>query len=150
METFANIYNEIVVKQKLMDAIPTHKMSQDHLEMYFGKVRSMNGFNNNPTCEQFNAAVRKLLATNSILISKYGNCSDMGLASVQRPYSNIGLVSSRCQQTNSITDMNDNFVEEDFEILLQQLAVAQDLETSKDCSDMGDFTIDHIASMVEF
>lgn len=138
-----------MVEQKLMETLPTHKMSQDHLENYFGKIRSMNGFNNNPTCEQFNAAMRKVLASNSILVSKYGNCSDLGSTPIQKPYSNIGFVSSRRQQINSTADVNENFVEEDIETILQQLAVIQNLEASEDCSDMGDFTVAHIAGMIE-
>lgn len=140
-----------MVKRKLMDKISTHRMSQDHLEMYFGKIRSMNGFNNNPTCEQFNSAVRKLLASNSILISKYANCSDLGLTMDQTPYSNIGSVSSRRQKTSSTSVTNEYFEEGDVESLLQQLAVIQELslEASKDNIDMEDFTVAHIAGIIE-
>ena len=38
-----------------------YKFSQDHLELFFSAVRSLGGFNNNPTARQFKAAYRRLL-----------------------------------------------------------------------------------------
>lgn len=36
----------------------TYKLSQNHLETYFSVVRRMGGFNNNPSCRQFQAAYK--------------------------------------------------------------------------------------------
>ena len=44
----------------------TYKLSQDHLELFFGAVRSAGGFNNNPTAQQFTAAYKRLLLRSSI------------------------------------------------------------------------------------
>ena len=51
----------------------TYKLSQDHLELFFGAIRSMGGFNNNPTAQQFTAAYKRLLLRSSIHGGK-GNC----------------------------------------------------------------------------
>ena len=51
----------------------TYKLSQDHLELFFGAVRSAGGFNNNPTAQQFTAAYKRLLLRSSIGGGK-GNC----------------------------------------------------------------------------
>ncbi len=39
----------------------TYKLSQDHLELFFGAVRAAGGSNNNPTTQQFTAAYKRLL-----------------------------------------------------------------------------------------
>ena len=49
-----------------MKYILTYKFSQDHLELFFGAIRSAGGFNNNPTAQQFTAAYKRLLLRSSI------------------------------------------------------------------------------------
>eukprot|EP00794_Sanderia_malayensis_P012242 gene12242-13503_t len=51
----------------------TYKLSQDHIELFFGAVRSAGGFNNNPTVQQFTSAHKRLLLRSSIGGGK-GNC----------------------------------------------------------------------------
>lgn len=53
----------------------TYKLSQDHLETFFSAVRSRGGYNDNPTCRQFQAAYKRLLVHNTIVGSMHGNCS---------------------------------------------------------------------------
>lgn len=50
-----------------------YKFSQDALEMYFGLVRQLGGFNNNPTAVQFTAAYKRLLFKNELKASCNGN-----------------------------------------------------------------------------
>ena len=57
-----------------MNYILTYKFSQDHLELFFGAIRSSGGFNNNPTAEQFTAAYKRLLLRSSIQ-GRNGNCT---------------------------------------------------------------------------
>lgn len=52
----------------------TYKVSQDHLELFFGAVRSAGGFNNNPIASQFAASYRRLLMRNQIEGGR-GNCA---------------------------------------------------------------------------
>ena len=51
----------------------TYKMSQDHLELFFGAVRSAGGYNNNPTSQQFMSAYKQLLMRHQIK-GDHGNC----------------------------------------------------------------------------
>ena len=51
----------------------TYKFSQDHLELLFGKIRSMGGCNNNPTARQLCAAYKKFLEQNEIEDACKGN-----------------------------------------------------------------------------
>jgi len=57
----------------------TYKLSQDHLELFSGCVRSHLGCNNNPTCRQFVAAYKRLLVQNEIKPSKNANCTNLQL-----------------------------------------------------------------------
>ena len=88
----------------------TYKMSQDHLELFFGQVRSMGGCNNNPTARHFSAAYKRILVHNDLQDVLKGNC--IPLESV-----NILSVSSRIKDhvfsnnssvaaINSSTDRN--------------------------------------------
>ena len=53
-----------------------YKFSQDHLELFFNKVRRSGGWNNNPNVLQFKYAMRKILMRNSIQPSRTGNCTN--------------------------------------------------------------------------
>ncbi|XP_031639384.1 uncharacterized protein LOC116351424 [Contarinia nasturtii] len=83
-----NIYNEFVVEKHWMPFVATYRVSQDHLEMFFGATRSMNGHNDNPTVQQFSSAYKKLLHQSDIRLS---GCSNISLGCA----SNILSVSSR-------------------------------------------------------
>lgn len=51
----------------------TYKLSQDHLELFFGAIGSRGGFNNNPTSRQFEAAYKRLLIQSEISAGNRGN-----------------------------------------------------------------------------
>lgn len=52
----------------------TYRLSQDHLETLFSRIRGRGGWNNNPNVLQFKYALRALLQKNGILPSEKGNC----------------------------------------------------------------------------
>ena len=54
--------------------ILTYRFSQDQLEMYFAKIRSRFGWNNNPTALQFKYALRALFQKNKIESPSTANC----------------------------------------------------------------------------
>jgi len=54
----------------------TYKMSQDHLELFFGCVQARGGSNNNPNSVQFKNTLRQLLFTKNITVES-GNCSNL-------------------------------------------------------------------------
>lgn len=76
MHNLIQIYKEYIVNKQLMTSIHVHWLGQDPLEIFFGKCRSLNGYNDNPTAQQFMAAFRKLLAFDAILCSRYSNCTE--------------------------------------------------------------------------
>jgi hypothetical protein len=52
-----------------MKYLLTYKLSQDHLELFYGCIRSHSGNNNNPTTRQFVATYKRLLVHNEIKAS---------------------------------------------------------------------------------
>ena len=52
----------------------TFKFSQDHLELFFSKIRRLGGFNNNPSATQFISAYRKLVVHSDLQDVLRGNC----------------------------------------------------------------------------
>lgn len=58
----------------LIDYICFYKLSQDHIELFFGTIRSHGGHNDNPTARQFRSAYRKLLINAKIKDGSLGNC----------------------------------------------------------------------------
>lgn len=148
------IYNDIVHENQYVDCIATHSFSQDHLEILFGKIRSLNGFNNNPTCQQFDAALRKIMANTTILYSESGNCSIQNSVSVYNPYSNISFVTSRRATIKDTADISDEEAEnihgDEVEILMEQLGEIQSLDRGTTHTDMSSLTISHIAGMIEW
>jgi len=59
-----------------LEYLLTFRISQDHLESFFGKVGSMGAQNNHPNAIQFKAALRRLLAKQSAASSECGNTLD--------------------------------------------------------------------------
>ena len=52
----------------------TYRFSQDQIEMYFAKIRSRFGWNNNPTALQLKYAIRALLLKNKVESPSTANC----------------------------------------------------------------------------
>jgi len=69
-----NFYYD-VIKTKVLDFFLTYKVSQDHLELLFSNIRSMGGFNNNPTPTQFEAAYKRLIVHVELKVSSQANCT---------------------------------------------------------------------------
>lgn len=67
------------LKTQLIDTnclqfLPMYKLSQDHLEIFFGSIRAQGGYNNNPTARQFKSAYKKILVNAQIKDRGLGNC----------------------------------------------------------------------------
>lgn len=69
-----NLYSRFV-ENNIINYIRMYKLSQNHLELFFGQIRSQGGHNNNPTAKQFRSAYRKLvIRINNIQSFNTGNC----------------------------------------------------------------------------
>lgn len=122
MISLKSIYEECI-ESGLMDYLPTFKFSQDHLESLFGRIRSMNGYNDNPTVEQFCAAFRKIVVNNEITSSELSNCVDS---------LNILYVSSGRPKLNS-TQSTPNDKKSEYEIFLDNIEHMEEKEEIENC-----------------
>jgi len=69
-------YQLLNKSQSPLKFVLTYKMSQGHLEFFFGCVRARGGSNNNPNSVQFKNTLRQLLFTKNITVES-GNCSNL-------------------------------------------------------------------------
>lgn len=69
-----NLFEYLYVKGDI-EYLITYKLSQDHIETTFSAIRGRGGYNDNPTCRQFQAAYKRILVHNQLTGSNFGNCS---------------------------------------------------------------------------
>ena len=75
IQSAEGLFNQLVLGENpQMKYLLTYKLSQDHLELFFGAIRSSCGCNNNPTVRQFISAYKRLLMRHEIKAGLYGNC----------------------------------------------------------------------------
>lgn len=150
MKSLIAMCEDYIEYQGLMESIPTHSLLQDHLELFFCMIRSLNGFNDNPTVQQFKAAYRKLIVNSTkIHVSKDANCNLFEIDS--RPFSDILTVSSR-RKIKESTDIEGEIPTDDETNELMITLRELDQINSSDLIDNGlkDLSILHIASTIEF
>lgn len=74
IESLIGVYeNTVSCQQYGLNYLLTYKFSQDHLELFFGKLRRLGGCNNNPTARQFRSAYKRLLVHNDVQDVLRGN-----------------------------------------------------------------------------
>jgi len=81
IESLKELYNEVCENQKVLKYIPTYKINQDYIELFFSCIRSKGGCNYNPTVRQFKTTIKKLLHS-KIRNSDSGNCTCISLESI--------------------------------------------------------------------
>lgn len=70
-----NLYKELIeIEKPVLKYLPTYKLSQDNIEIFFGFIRSKFGCNNNPTARQFIAAFKKIIIHKKIHCPQGANC----------------------------------------------------------------------------
>lgn len=129
------------VDLKLMECLPTFAFSQDHLESFFGRIRSLNGFNDNPTIEQFNGALRKIIVNDEIKSSTKANCHDSLHLSILN-------VSSGNVKTVDVKTVDDN-LNEILDLDAEQFERMQSIQREYDSSDVMDASIGYVAAVIE-
>lgn len=76
IQSFSEMYKELVKEQGELQMIRAYRFSQDHVETFFAAVRAKGGSNNNPNVAQFKAAYKRLLTHNSVTAPDKANCFD--------------------------------------------------------------------------
>jgi len=110
-------YKLLYRSQSPLKFILTYKISQDHLEIFFGCVRARGGSNNNPNCVQFKKSLRQLLFTKNITVEN-GNCSHFVIPGGD-------VLDFRCEKRSLITEDSENIFESDINNYLDILNSVQ-------------------------
>ena len=74
IESLQFLYKNLIYENNLLLYFPTYKISQDHIELFFGQIRSLGGYNNNPSAKQFKSAYKKMMVHLELRDSFKGNC----------------------------------------------------------------------------
>nr|CAH7718890.1 unnamed protein product [Callosobruchus chinensis] len=82
IESLKYMYKEYVEEKNYLKYLLTYKLSQDHIELFFGAIRSRGGHNNNPSAKQFQAAFKKLIVHSQIRAGDTGNIINLDATSI--------------------------------------------------------------------
>lgn len=147
MESLHNIYTEYILTGEI-DELPTYCLSQDPLEIFFGKNRTHYGNNDNPTVEQFMSSYRQILMYSTVLISKDSNCKqDFEYDMELEPFSNILFTTSRrATFENKNVDPTPEELEEIYATLDRIETVQRNSLTDAQLSECA---ISHVAEIIE-
>lgn len=144
IESFKAMYYEMIEEKHWLLFFATYRFSQDFLEMLFGKIRAMNGHNDNPNSQQFSSSYRKLLYEADMVLSEGSNVKMLG-------YSNVLMVSSNSKSTSQVDFEETTFPlnitiedRESFEFEIEQYLISEQIDNTSE--DPG---IVHIASELE-
>lgn len=154
MTSLKILFSDFVQQQKIITVIPTYNFTQDPVEIFFGMIRSLGGFNDNPTSEQFIAAFRKALTSHVIMHSKNANCNVMENLTYSLQ-SNIGHVSSK-RKTRHPIDMDkvSAVTEEQIEELYDKLTDIVNQSSTANSNQSKDvlldtYSIERVAERIE-
>lgn len=96
IDSLLSLYDNVITSQRYgMKFLITFKFSQDHIELFFGKIRSLGRCNNNSTAMQFSDAYKQLLINIDIQDILRGN--SLPLQTVP-----ILTISSACNNDNDV------------------------------------------------
>lgn len=148
MYSLMSLYEEYVEEKKLLASIPTYHLNQDPVEILFGKVRSLNGCNDNPSCQQFHGAYRKLLVFNTICTSRKASCYNYDVAT--EPFSDILFISSRRATCKTYDDDKIPMPEELDEIHAKMIQIDIQEKCSLLDPNLHESSISYVSNIIEF
>lgn len=74
LNSLLQLHSKLIVTG-VLEYFEVYKISQDHLELFFGSIRAQGGYDNNPTARQFQSAYKKLvIRVNDVESFNTGNC----------------------------------------------------------------------------
>lgn len=143
------IYVEYVEEKNILAMVPTYPLLQDVIEIFFGRIRSSSGCNNNPNIHQFKGAFRKLLCNIKITAPEHGNCRIFSqILPETYLYSDIFTVTSARARV-SFKTIEQNY-EKQKENILADIIKHNDLRENDSLLDAtSNYAIAYIASRIE-
>lgn len=148
MRSLQLMYEKYVEREKFLYFIPTYFLSQEAVEIFFGKIRSCNGCDDNPEFVRFKAAYRKLLAIDSVFPSNKRNCDAFQINS--NPFSDILYVSSkRALSLPEEQEKNENIVLDEIAEVYQTMTDLYGAAESELTDNLRSFSIAQMANLIE-
>lgn len=151
MASMKAMYLKYVKQSEMIKELVAYSFSQDHVELFFAKIRSLHGHNTNPNGMQFKSAYRKLLSNIKILAPESANCKSFGtkLASFS-PHTNIYFVSSRRPKLNVSDDLEFQKDSDQHESLLNDYLNLNQMKTNEYLTDeLYTSSLAYIARIIE-
>ena len=131
------------VENPVLKYLLTYKMSQDHLELFFGAVRASGGWNNNPTTRQFIAAYKQLLMRHNIEGGR-GNCTPQDDTEI------LNSVKDQCEIDSQPTGISDVAIARRYDLELRQPAATDhdycDVSNAMELSEYKEAAISYITA----
>lgn len=150
IESLKGIYAENV-NSNILKIFPTFMLSQDFVELFFCKIRSLHGFNDNPTVVQFMSAYKKLLSSANILASYDANVKVFKSINMTSFIDILSISSKRPTLGEGVNEKNiSEIVAKNEEIIESELKlIAQNTSTSSLSDVMHTASVASIASLIE-
>lgn len=133
IESLKTLYTYIVEDKKMINYLSLYRISQDHLELFFGLIRRHGGYNNNPNILQFRAAYKKTLNHLELRSSFTGNCI---------PLDNFSILNSTSENIINSTASLNRHDEQSYEVLQTPRLLSSDVEAENNC-DIFATMLDH-------
>lgn len=112
ISSVCELYKEVVkCPNPKMSFLLTYKLSQDHLEMFFSAIRSLGGYNNNPTAKQFQAAYKRLLSHHQIMTCDSANCIILDDTTILNVSSAVNYHAIKINKDNASTSFEDKIID---------------------------------------
>lgn len=141
MMNIQHIFHDLV-GSNLTDNLHTFSFSQDPLESLFGRIRSLNGSNDNPNVQQFCGAFRKVTVNTELNCSTFSNCKDS--------LNILTISSSKSKIDNATCNTNCHFtVNEYLAYIEENHERAQIHSCDYTFEDLEDCSTAEVASMIE-
>lgn len=81
-QSISAMYETYVGERQDMSMLATYRLSQDHLEMFFNRIRSRNGCNDNPTVIQFQSSYKRIQLISDLNITIGANVSAIAASNI--------------------------------------------------------------------
>lgn len=131
IESLTYLYRTLVESDTLSFLL-SYKFSQDHVELFFGHLRSHGGHNNNPNAVQLKSAYKKMLMHLELSNKFTGNAiplENIPILSGKNSISNLNLTSigyhteNEIETINSSSNIEEINIQENCEILSMELNI---------------------------
>jgi len=116
LNSLLQLHSKLIVTG-VLEYFKVYKISQDHLELFFGSIRAQGGYNNNPTARQFQSAYKKLVVrVNDVESFNTGNCI---------PLEHIDILHYSSSDPIKVINLNSNNYNNKLDLILSESEILE-------------------------